>query len=157
MTSIAYHHKSGKISVDSRKTCEGIILSDKALKIHKKHDIIIFCCGSVPDIEIFMECFPDINTQLNVSGMMIIEAKANVFTVTEQGEFKKWKADCDYACGSGEDFAIAALDFGQTSKQAIEYAMTRDTHTGGQVRTIRLDHALDDFELIEMEMRDKQA
>ncbi|WP_210772140.1 hypothetical protein [Rhodanobacter lindaniclasticus] len=42
------------------------------------------------------------------------------------------------AIGSGWQFAIAAMDFGKTAKQAIEYAMTRDNGTGGGVDFVRI-------------------
>ncbi len=42
------------------------------------------------------------------------------------------------AIGSGWQFAIAAMDFGKSAKQAIEYAMTRDNGTGGGVDCVRI-------------------
>lgn len=44
-----------------------------------------------------------------------------------------------FAIGSGRDFAIASMDYGNTAKAAVEYAASRDLYTGGEVVT-------DDFE-----------
>lgn len=41
-----------------------------------------------------------------------------------------------YAMGSGGDWARAALDFGKTPEEAVEYAATRDDNTRGPVYKI---------------------
>lgn len=46
--------------------------------------------------------------------------------------------DQPLAIGSGWQFAAAAMDFGKTAKQAIEYAATRDNGTGGGVDYVRI-------------------
>lgn len=40
--------------------------------------------------------------------------------------------------GSGQEFAMAAMDLGLTPKQAVKYTMTRDTGTGGKIRQFKL-------------------
>ncbi len=42
------------------------------------------------------------------------------------------------ALGSGEDHALTAMDMGATAKEAIKWAMKRDTGTGGRIRTFKL-------------------
>ena len=44
-----------------------------------------------------------------------------------------------WGVGSGGTFAYCALDFGKTAKEAVEYAATKDTNTGGKVRVFNLD------------------
>lgn len=39
------------------------------------------------------------------------------------------------AFGSGADLAIAAMDLGVSSSEAVEYAATRDIYTGGEVES----------------------
>jgi hypothetical protein len=34
---------------------------------------------------------------------------------------------------------LAALDFGKTAKEAVEYAMTRDVYSGGKVHVYDID------------------
>ena len=40
-----------------------------------------------------------------------------------------------WAYGSGGDFAIAAMDFGEDARGAVRYAATRDLYTGGVVQS----------------------
>lgn len=42
------------------------------------------------------------------------------------------------AWGSGESFAVAAMDFGEDAVAAIEYVSSRDTNTGGEVQSVSL-------------------
>jgi ATP-dependent protease HslVU (ClpYQ) peptidase subunit len=41
------------------------------------------------------------------------------------------------AIGSGEDYAITALDLGLTAEQAVAVAIKRDVFSGGKIRSIR--------------------
>lgn len=43
-----------------------------------------------------------------------------------------------HACGSGRDFAIAAMALGQTAQQAVALAMQFDPWTGGEIMTLTL-------------------
>jgi ATP-dependent protease HslVU (ClpYQ) peptidase subunit len=42
------------------------------------------------------------------------------------------------AIGSGDKWALAAMDFGKNAREAIKYAKTRDTVTGGRVNWVRI-------------------
>lgn len=46
--------------------------------------------------------------------------------------------DNPVACGSGMDHALTAMDMGATAKEAVKWAMKRDTLTGGRIRTFKL-------------------
>jgi hypothetical protein len=41
-----------------------------------------------------------------------------------------------FAVGSGRDFAIAAMTFGKTAQEAVEFSARFDVYTGGEVDTI---------------------
>lgn len=43
-----------------------------------------------------------------------------------------------YAIGSGEQFALAAMEMGASAEQAVLVAMKFDLHTGGEVNALRL-------------------
>lgn len=43
-----------------------------------------------------------------------------------------------FAIGSGQSFAIAAMDYGDTPVQAVQYAATRDVYTSSDYDVIRL-------------------
>jgi len=44
----------------------------------------------------------------------------------------------NYTLGSGERFATGAMDHGKSASQAVKYAMTRDSNTGGKVLVYNL-------------------
>ena len=140
MTTIAYNHDEKMVAVDSRTCCNNVIVNDKANKIYQVGDLTFIACGDVPDIQEFMETYPNINKKLNCHGVMIDGGGfAYDFGVNDSGEFSKCKITYNDAFGSGCEFAIAAMDFGKTAKEAVEYAMTRDNKTGGKVQTIYLE------------------
>ena len=43
-----------------------------------------------------------------------------------------------FAIGSGQHFALTAMDMGATAKEAVKMAAKRDVGTGGRIRTFRL-------------------
>lgn len=48
------------------------------------------------------------------------------------------KAPNNCAAGSGEHLAIAAMDFGKTALEAVQYAATRDIYTGNAATTYKV-------------------
>lgn len=46
-----------------------------------------------------------------------------------------------YCIGSGQDYAVAALDHGDTPVQAIEYACTRDQYSKAPIHTLEFPDA----------------
>jgi hypothetical protein len=70
------------------------------------------------------------------SALLISEGDV-YYVLVNDGNYCEWfETTHDAAYGSGQDFAIAALDFGKTPKEAVEYAMTRDCNTGGSVQVV---------------------
>jgi len=49
--------------------------------------------------------------------------------------------DHNYAQGSGDQWALAALDFGDSAREAVEYAMTKDVYSGGKVHVYDIEKA----------------
>lgn len=43
------------------------------------------------------------------------------------------------AIGSGTRFALAAMDFGRTAEEAVQYASLRDIYTGGEITVLHLE------------------
>ena len=138
MTTIAYHHKDKQVAVDSRTTCNNVIITEEAIKIYDIGDKKFILCGEVQDIQEFIDLYPDINKKLNCWGVMIKNKEAYDIGTNQDGKFSKCKMNYNDAFGSGNEFAIAAMDFGKSAKEAIEYAMTRDNKTGGKVQVINL-------------------
>ena len=141
MTTIAYNHKERKIAVDSRQTAGNFIYSDKALKIESNEHGSWFIAGSVVDIDSIIAGigkpkrgrFSKLENAGSFDGI-VCDSDGNVFEFYH-GEDNLMVLDMTEsgACGSGRDYATAAMDFGKSCKEAVEYAMTRDSATGGKV------------------------
>lgn len=137
MTTMAYHHGDKQIAIDSRTTSGSLINTDKATKLYKINKCILFLCGSLSDIEIFISEYPDIKTKVDCGGFLIENKIAYGINETD-GKLNKYTLTYNDTDGSGYAYAIAAMDFGKSAKDAIKYAMTRDTHTGGKVRVFNV-------------------
>jgi hypothetical protein len=135
MTTIAYHHGDKQIAIDSRTTSGGLINTDKAIKVYKFNNYILFMCGSLSDIEIFIGEYPDIKTNVDCGGFLI-ENKVAYGVYEKDGKLCKFTLTYNDADGSGYAFALAAMDFGCDARGAVKYAMTRDIYTGGRIKVI---------------------
>ena len=45
----------------------------------------------------------------------------------------------NFALGTGQHLALAAMDLGKSAQAAVQYAATRDVYTGGQVKLFIID------------------
>lgn len=142
MTTIAYHHESKTVAVDSRKTSlGGVINSDKTIKVFANDLGTWIICGAFSDIESFIvltknQVF-DKEVHLDVSGLRF-NSDGLFYVFMSDGIFNEEAIDHDFALGSGREFALAALDFGNSAVEAVEYAMTRDIYTGGNINTVNV-------------------
>ena len=139
MTTIAYHHGDKQIAIDSRTTSGGRINTDKAEKIIKRGRRKYYMCGSTCDYDRF------VNEAENGEGTIELEAwcfmveGGKVYKVTQ--ERKRYLFSLmtfNESMGSGSDYALAAMDFGQSAKQAVQYAAKRDIYTGGKIRVFNV-------------------
>lgn len=136
MTTIAYDHKARQIAIDSRSTSGGIIKSDSRKKWITQGKDIWFFAGAHCDIHEFLCAFDGIKPErdLDCIAMAVIGGIA-YWCGVDNGDKTTWKQaleDSD-AVGSGQQFALSALDFGKSAKDAVKYAATRDIYTGGKV------------------------
>lgn len=140
MTTIVYDHKARQVAVDSRATSGGIIVDDESQKWRlTESGELWLTCGAICDEELLIECFKEGDKKLNVA----VVPDASAFTVrdgcvlmrgvTSDGEAWTQKLTSNRCLGSGSSFALAALDFGKTAAEAVEYAITRDCYSGGKV------------------------
>ncbi len=141
MTTIVLDYKNKQIAIDSRMTTSRMISTDKKVKWITNDNGIYFITGSVCDhVGI---------TQLKHNEKIDTSPSAEAFLVTKEGEvyyvymadeYCEWEPQSSNCCiGSGGDFALAALDFGKTSKEAVNYAMKRDYRTGGKVHVYDIE------------------
>lgn len=141
MTTIAYHHESKIIAWESRQTQEGLIRTDKCMKMKEKDGVRFWVAGAVPDeLKLIDKYFgADIDGLIECNAFVYDGKTLNYVGVTESGEF--WSMPIDYNCamGSGEFFALAAMDFGKSAVEAVEYAKTRDCYSGGEVHDFCID------------------
>lgn len=132
MTTIAYHHGDRQVAVDSRYTRGGVIDSDKGCKTRKDDRGLWVFAGSSADFGDLMALYHNdkVTVKPDCGAILISQGKAFTVDTDEGGYCIVAELTCDYAFGSGGHFALAAMDFGKSAKEAVDYAKTRDTYTG---------------------------
>ncbi len=141
MTTIVYDHKSKLIAVDGRSTDRGgVIASDKAKKSITNELGMWFLTGLVADHPDLVKLkhndtcdpIPDCSAILIKNGVAWLVGVGNEKFCSHE------KLEDNQSLGSGFKFALSALDFGKTAKEAVEYAITKDCYSGGKVRVFNL-------------------
>lgn len=143
MTTIAYHHATKEIAFDSRLTQGNTIITDKSLKDYtSKLGDRFFLSGASSDCKQFCDEFSNgvkASRDFDCEGFMTSGGLVYVAGCDEStGMFFACEIDFDAACGSGAKFALSAMDFGRSAKQAVRYAATRDSCTGGKIRVVKV-------------------
>lgn len=138
MTTIAYDHKAGQIAIDGRTAAGNTILSNSDIKWRKDGEDYWFLCGSVCDEDRFVDHLKASEPEnpkwpIEASAFFVSGGKVYQCVVCEDGAPAKSLLTYSDTMGSGGVFAMAAMDHGKTAKEAVEYAATRDTGTGGKV------------------------
>ena len=137
MTTIAYNHESKTIAYDSRSTRDMVIISDSVNKRVDKDGVSFFLCGCVADYDLLINIYFGGKDELvpECNAYVVSDNGAFRIGVSESGEFWQQKLEHNEALGSGWQWAISAMDMGKSAKDAVEYAKTRDSATGGNVNT----------------------
>lgn len=141
MTTIAYSHKDKEIAVDSRETAGDLIASDNTLKAEKINGEWYIGAGCSNDCELLTDCIINGTThERDLDANVMFTKNGKVFNSNYYAAdgLLTWEIKRNYTMGSGEKFALAAMDFGKSAKEAVKYAMTRDIYTGGKVRVIKV-------------------
>lgn len=140
MTTVVYDHKNKQVAIDSRYTRGDIIDSDKGDKVRKDKRGIWLFAGHQGDFVDLMKLERNEKTEVrpDCGAILISEGKAFTVDTDNDGFCIVSELTDSFAMGSGSNFAIAALDFGKTAKEAVNYAKTRDVYTGGRVRVFDL-------------------
>lgn len=145
MTTILYDHASRKIAVDGQTTAGNVICSYEAEKwIKDDSGGWWFICGARADRERLVQHIsnPDSDAPkwpIDCSAFLVRDGKVYHCVVTDDGEPVKSEIHYSDAMGSGALFALSSLDHGKSVKEAVEYASTRDTGTGGKIRVFDVD------------------
>jgi ATP-dependent protease HslVU (ClpYQ) peptidase subunit len=140
MTTIAYNDKDKEIAVDSRMTEGSLIITDKDIKFKVVNGVSFISCGGVSDGDTLIDVYLGASTdKCELDANIIIANDCGVFCASYiENYLNVWKLNHNTAWGSGEKFALAAMDFGCSAKDAVKYAMTRDIYTGGKIRVIKV-------------------
>jgi ATP-dependent protease HslVU (ClpYQ) peptidase subunit len=140
MTTIAYNHKDKQIAVDSQSTMGSMISSLNETKWIERDGFIFFIAGKACDDEMLIDyCLGDEkkhNGMLPEASCFMVDTnngQAWHCIVSDESILHRFKLAYDMAMGSGELFALAAMDFGKSAGDAVEYAKTRCIYTGGNV------------------------
>ena len=134
MTTIVYDHKNKQVAVEMLVVVDGIICSTEFDKTLTNDNGTYFLCGDCCDYEKLSKLSHDDKLEVtpNCSAILIKDRKAYAVIVQDSlCCFTELKYN--YAMGSGERFALSALDYGATAKEAVEYAITKDIFSGGAV------------------------
>lgn len=144
MTTIAY--KNHIIAYDGFATSGNEITENDFDKMFAVDDAIFFMSGAISDFDNFFSVFlygerPSKNNECE--GFVIYDKKLWKAAISPINGF--WKRQLSfskhYALGSGEHFALTAMDLGKSAFEAIEIATTRDIYTGGLIRTYEIKMA----------------
>lgn len=141
MTTIAY--RDGIVATDTQTVARGMVVDHRKEKCIEREGVKFFLTGATSDHHKLVEEF------ISPSGRDIGDAEAIVVQGSEiyvvgredggNGIFKSPSHRGNYiSIGSGERFAISAMDHGKSAKEAVEYAMKRDIYTGGEVRVYQV-------------------
>lgn len=141
MTTIAYNHKDKEVAVESRTTSGGVVINDKANKSIKNNKGLWVMAGKPCDYHILIELGHNDSVEVlpDCQGFLITDGKCFFVSVNDQGYCKHDEMTENFTIGSGGDFALSAMDFGCSAKDAVKYAMTRDVYSGGRVRVFKVD------------------
>lgn len=139
MTTIVYDHKNKIISIDS-------LVNDGSTVISKEYDKTIendlglwFISGDISDYEELVilehnEQVKDVNCLPECYALLVKGQAVYYVHVNKEGRCKYMRCKCNETLGSGSSFALSALDFGKTAKEAVIHASYRDIYTGGSIR-----------------------
>lgn len=137
MTTIAY--KDGIVAYDTRITVNNTIIDDDYEKMHEVNNIKFFLTGTVSDFEFMMDSYfkkEGVKNDIDAAAIVIDGDDLYHASIDDDGNFWRFKINKKkhYAIGSGREFALAFMDTGMDSHDAIRATMGRDCYTGGIVK-----------------------
>jgi ATP-dependent protease HslVU (ClpYQ) peptidase subunit len=136
VTTVAW---DGKTLAADRQVSSGSAVYRATGKLHAIPGGVIGCCGSVPQIQRALNWIR--------AGMKGDAPELDEFGAISviDGEVAIWDDETPIpigageriAIGSGGSWAMAAMDFGKSAIEAVEYAATRDHDTGCGVDSVQ--------------------
>lgn len=147
MTTIAYDTKT--LVSDSRSNINGMIYEEDAQKIFTNVGPFAVI-GIAGDYQAAMDTINMIDEFPNIEHIrgIPVEEIGNVSIIGITADRRLWsyagdkscelRSDQPFAVGSGEQFALAAMDLGKTAEEAVKYAATRDPNTNSVTQVAHL-------------------
>lgn len=141
MTTIVYDHKNKQIAVDSRITSHGLMKCDTYNKTLKNDIGLWFVCGTAADIPYLCKLKHNdlVDPIPDCSAFLIKDGKCYDVYVNKDGYCEYFEMTFSDSKGSGGELALAAMDFGKSAKESVEYAITRDVYSGGDVQVYDIE------------------
>lgn len=142
MTTITY--KDGIIAYDSRCVCGGTIVDEDIDKHREVNGVHFFFAGNTADQDLLVSHYlgekAEIDANTRCDGVVVDAGKLYMVGMSQKNGYFKCPERLDnfVSLGSGEDYALTAMDMGATAKEAVKWAMKRDTGTGGRIRTFKI-------------------
>jgi ATP-dependent protease HslVU (ClpYQ) peptidase subunit len=140
MTTIACDGKS--MAGDGLTTDNDVVCSRDTVKVRRLGDgRLVGFCGNGFNYGPFQQwleggCEGDPPKVIEGLGCMVLTPAGILLSYDEHGrayvEKDKW------AIGSGQRFALAAMDLGKSAAEAVAYAATRDIFTGGVITALSI-------------------
>lgn len=145
MTTIATDGKT--VAADGRITAD-FIDSDEAIKIVEIRGEIVGTRGDCDLGEAYLDWVsagsdpdhkPDVPEEWDADFFEALHvSRLGVFYVGGRN-FAKIKMEAPMAIGSGGVLARTAMRLGKTPKEAVEFAITLDPHSGGKITELRVE------------------
>lgn len=141
MTTIATDGVS--MAGDGLITDNGIITMTDCRKVRRLKDgRIVGFSGNAYGYDVFAEWLengaegepPKFHDGNNGITCLALCPDGSVLTYDEHG--RPFREKAPFAIGSGQRFAIAAMDLGKSPEEAVRYAATRDPFTDGEVTVL---------------------
>ncbi|MFT6347082.1 MAG: hypothetical protein ACJAYB_000063 [Psychromonas sp.] len=152
MTTIVYDKEAGQIAFDGQLTNGDVIVRLDSQKMVRAGDDLLFLCGNLDAEQEFIHAFTTggLCESTQVGAFFVRNHEAFACGVGEDFKLFTYSLESSWAIGTGQHFALAALDFGQSARDAVQYAVERDIYTGGKVSVYDIEKGElvnDDFEV----------
>lgn len=138
MTTIAYNHKEKSVAYDSQETFGNMIVNNNVDKKIVASEVIFFTAGLSADIDIMIANYlGETSEMFDCEALIIDNNKVFHFTCDGRRTYVD-KVNENTCLGSGAVFALSAMDFGNSAKDAVKYAIKKDIYSGGKVRVFNI-------------------
>ena len=126
-------HNTNEVACDSREVCGNRISSDSKKKWRRLNNSLVFLTGDTAHAEILLEAFKKNEpTDQELNAQLMVVNSGIVYTIYN-GSLNMYPSYENDAIGSGGEIAIAALDHGVSTLEAVEYAISKNTSCGGDI------------------------